>query len=1144
MIDERGRAKGGAGGTGFGALLAIALAEMRSSRRLVRTWLFFFLTAVTGLGAYAYYAVLHVFGSGYLVTTGMILSPKALSATLGGTMLFVLQLCLVFLAFDVLARDRRDGIHEVLISRPFSNLELLVGRALGLTLLAWIPILAIAILILVMGAVSDEMGWWISDVETVSFAAMALVDVPVSLLQWCVLVFLLAVILRNRLIVAVAALALTGLFSWAAMITPLYLMPIYGFGPNLLPSDMMPMFLDGTALTQRLSSLAISAGLIVVAAVLYPRLDGGSKGIRLATGATLVGIGAAGLVSIVVSSKGDLTVRENWASIHRPLAGLVRADLEHVNGSVVIEPGDFLRIDIDMVLHAPPDAREELLLSFNPGMDIEALRLNGEEVAFSHTSGLLTVHPPSAPRGPVTLSLVATGVPDERFAYLDSAVNPHRVAGTEYSVAQLGLEAGLFDNDYVALMPGTRWLPLPGSNFGDEAPSRGRDFFTADIEVRAPPGWTVAGPGERRAVEGGDHVRFRPKAPVPAIALLAARFERRAIGAGGVLFELLLHPAHSENLDFFADATDELILRLEELFEEAAEAGLPYPYDALSVVEIPSRLRGYGGGWRLDTVLAQPGILLLREFSLPIARYDLIDTEELEDDREGGIAAVKIDMLARSLENDFAGGNVFPNAARNFLRFQTGATGPGAVAVDFVLDSLANRVVTGRPGYFSAYRISADFQHAGQTAMTSILGGRIVSVTNAVYQAATSRPSVWDRVLAQPLSQLDVDNDPEKALNALMLKATSIANVTYDALGPIRSAALLAELRERYAGQNFTAEELENTAADLGIDLGGLLGEWLDETHLPGFLTSEARVRRLSDDDDGSPRYQVLVDVRNDEPAPGLFRMVYSTEEQTVKTEEERYTTDPIRIAADASVEVGMVTNSPPDQLQLQPYLSLNRRNVRVSLPEIDATEALDLEPFDGARPSDWRPPAPAGVIVDDLDPGFIVDSDTQDDHGGGFLAAMTGIDAEMDEGLLLYIPPFHTGGQDWVRQVMPAHWGKVWGKYRRTTTRATGSGTARAIFAATLPAAGTWRLDYHMPISPRKEVVFLGRQGQYDIKLVDGEREQPVEFDASIAEQGWNNLGDFQIESRDVRLVVSNLASPGFVIYADAIRWTPVITE
>ena len=543
-------------------------------------------------------------------------------------------------------------------------------------------------------------------------------------------------------------------------------------------------------------------------------------------------------------------------------------------------------------------------------------------------------------------------------------------------------------------------------------------------------------------------------------------------------------------------------------------------------------MRGYGGGWRLDTVLAQPGILLLREFGLPIARFDLqsIDREEWED-REGGIAAAKIDMLARALQNDFAGGNVFLGAARNFLRFQTGADGPGAAAIDFVLDNLTNRVLTDRPGYFSAYRISADFQHASTEAANAIFGGRTGSVVKSVYQAATSRPSVWDRVLAEPLSQLDVDNDPERALNALMLKGTSIANVLFDALGPTHAATLLAELRDRYAGENFTYQDLEHVATYLEIDLEGLIGAWLDETHLPGFLASDVRVQRLSDGDDGSPRYQALVHVRNDEPAPGLFRVARTMEDQATLA------TRPIRIAAHTSVEVGITSSSPPIKLILNPYLSLNRLPVTLSLPEVDAEDALDIEPFDGARPSDWRPSTSVGVIVDDLDPGFTVESDTEDDAGTSFLGSITGIDAEIDQGMTRFNPPFQMGGQEWMREVTYTGWGK----YRHTTARAAGTGSASATFAATLPSTGRWRLDYHLPVDPEKGGGFAGRQGPYDTKLVIGEHQQPVEFDASIAEQGWNHMGDFQVDSPDVRVEVSNLASSGFVIYADAIRWTPV---
>ena len=1117
----------------FSRLAAVTLAEMRSARRLARTWLFFVLASVLGFVSYLYYGVVHAFGSGYMVTAGMIVSPKVLFVVFGSSMLLVLQICLVFLAFDVRARDRRDRIHEVLDARPLSNLEILVGRTLGLTVLVWIPVLIVAIAILTVGAIAAEVGGWIGAVEPVSFAAMVLVDVPVALLQWCALIILLTVILRNRLAVAIAGLALAGLFTWATTITPLYLAPIFGLGSTSPPSDMMPVFLDSMALALRFASLAVSAGMLVIAAVMYPRLDGASKPLWLATGAALVGVGAAGLGTLALSASDDLTTRESWASTHRALAESSRADVEHVAGSVFIEPGDLLRIDVAMTLRPPAGTEGDLLLSFNPGMSVETLLVDGTEVDFSHESGLLTVRTQARTTdGSLTLSLTATGIPDARFAYLDSAINAATVTGSQYTVAQLGLEPGLFDDDYVALMPGTRWLPAPGANFGDEAPSRGRDFFTADIEVQAPAGWWVAGPGRRQVIEDSPRVRFRPAAPIPSVALFAAPFERRAMDAGGVSFELLIHPAHSSNLDFFADATDELALRLEQMFDAANEVGLPYPYGSLSVVEVPSRLRGYGGGWLLDTVLAQPGILLLREFGLPIAHFEpqFVDVETFRE-REGGIAAAKIDMLARALQNDFAGGNVFPGAVRNFLRFQTGATGPGAVAIDFVLDNLANRVVTDRPGYFSAYRIAADFQYAAQAAAGAIFGQKVESVVEAVRNAATSRPSVWDRALAEPLSKLDVHNDPERALNALMLKATSIADILFDALGRERAAALLAELRHRYTGRNFTAADLERAAAGLGIDLNGLLGAWLDETRLPGFLTSDVRAHRLADDDAGQPRYQMLVHIRNDEPTPGLFRMVYAMKDQTT------HFGDPVRIAADTSIEVGMTTSAPPNQLELHPYLSLNRLPVSLLLPDIDVEDALDAEPFDGIRPSDWRPPTPAGIVVDDLDAGFSVESESEEEEDANFLAAMAGIDLEMDQDMPRFNPPFYMGGDNWMRQTVVTGWGK----YRHTTARGAGSGTSSAVFAATLPFTGQWRVDYHLPVDPKKGGGFVGRQGPYDTKLVIGEHQQPVEFDASIAKQGWNHMGDFQIDSPDVRVEVSNLASSGFVIYADAIRWTPV---
>ena len=134
----------------------------------------------------------------------------------------------------------------------------------------------------------------------------------------------------------------------------------------------------------------------------------------------------------------------------------------------------------------------------------------------------------------------------------------------------------------------------------------------------------------------------------------------------------------------------------------------------------------------------------------------------------------------------------------------------------------------------------------------------------------------------------------------------------------------------------------------------------------------------------------------------------------------------------------------------------------------------------------------------------------------------------------------------------------RSWGKYRRTYARiAAGSGNRRAIFTATLPRAGLWELAYHSPFvggkmrkrgkdnAKRERMARLtgdsgSELGQYDVTLLTENRVRPVEFDASAAERGWNDLGTFDLTAGTVRLSISD-ATEGESVIVDAIRWMPV---
>ena len=1121
-------------------LMAVASAEVRSARRLVRTWLFLFVALFLGVVMFGYYTFIHTLTSGQSPSLGF-LHPRFILASFGFLILIVLVFAMVFLAFDVRARDVREHMAEVLDSRPCSNFMLLLGRLMGLVFVAWLPLAVLVALIQGAGALAVALEWLVGEpVEPVSLLVFLLLDVPATLALWGAIVMCLAAALRNRLLVLLAVGALVGGYWWLIFSTPIYVAPAFAI-PTDLASDVLPGYPDGVLLLQRLALLAATGGLLFLAATFHARSDDRPAAQGIGLGVGLLALAAAAIGAIVWRAGAVVGQQEQWLAVHQASEAVPRADVRHLAGQVAIEPGERLGLDLTYQLAA---ASGRTLFALNPGMTVTALRVDGADAPFEHADGLLAVDLPATAADEIELSIAADGVPDPAFAYLDSALRPALATGNS-GLVLLGLRSGIFDSRYVALMPGLHWLPTPGTATGRGKPANyGRDFFTLDLAVQAPADWFVAGPGKREGEAGA--FRFRPPAPVPNVGLIGAAFERRAMVAGGVELELLMHPKHRRNVAFFAAAAPELEKRAARLFAEAERMGLGYPYGALSLVEAPAALRSYGGGWHMGSVQALPGVLLLREYGFPTARFGVLDDDEDYRTAEGGIPAGMADHLTVYFGNDVTGGSPLYEGLRNLHGFLTGAQGEGAPALDLLVHELtAQLVAERRGGYFSAhdFETQADLGTLMNQAIGGVMTGRAAEVGRLVYDQMASQPSVWNRALGASLAQLDVA-DPRLALRVLWLKCPPIAASIIAAAGRERTAALLAELRRRHVGGNFNAADFEAAASVAGVDVRALLGDWLEDAALPGFVAASPRVFRLADDDQGQPRYQLSVHVRNDEPVPGLVRLTYGE-----RAEELADSTSPIRIPGNSSAELGLVASAPPARMWLEPYLSLNRRGIELAVPTVDEEQAVAEVPFAGQRPSDWRPSS-IGVVVDDLDAGFEVRAETADNSrlGGGDWFQLP---PDMDEGLPAYsvfVPP-----TQWSRQAVDGSWGK----YRRTVARiGAGDGARTATFEAQLPAAGRWRLGYHLAPPPSGasggisiggggvRVITGGGPGEvfgsYDLRLQADGVDTAVEFDASGAGTGWNQLGDFDLPAGPVTLSVTNKTS-GRLVVADAIRWRPV---
>jgi hypothetical protein len=1119
---------------GLSNILAIARAETRLTRRLVRYWVFQGIALLAGLGIYAYYIWIHWNFSSYSATAAII-NPRYLVGFMGIYYLVIFLIGLIFLGFDVRARDVRERMGEVLDSRPFTNIEMLLGKYVGIMTPAWIPVAVVSLLFVLVGLPFNE------SIEPLSLFTFA---VPMTIPAYTFVLgitFLLTLLLKHRLLAGVAAtLLVVGLIVVNFGLVPIWLLPavdITGGFSVLPPSDLIPKVLDRYGLAQRSGVLLLGLGMIWLAAALHPRRDDSPRSLTLGVGSAMLAAGLALVLVPVIQARGILEQRAAWRAAHEARSLDPAPDLLKLSGDVTIDPARLtMELELTLMGHPGDAPLDSALFTLNPGLAVSSARdAQGSALEFEQRDGLLDIRlaRPLEPGRETTIALSVEGSPDSRFAYLEAAFDPLELNIREGNIFILGFESLIYESRFAALLPGTRWLPTAGAEIGRGDPEvRPADFFNLDVTVRVPEDWLVAGPGRREEVPGETGAfRFRPAAPVPGVALIGSRYVSRSTEVDGVLLEALLAPEHEEALDFFGDATEPLREWFGERLEEVREVGLDYPYEALTLVEVPGLLRGYAGGWRMDTTLTQPSMVLVREAGFPTARFDTkySDAEQFED-QEGGLPAAKIRALQRFFETDFSGGNPFVAAARSFFTFQTAASGYDGVPMDFVWEDLSTRLVTDRRGYFSIHHYGSDMNATINASVTAIFRDRgSGSVAETIIRSITSRPDVWDAVLSASLADLDPWEAPKRALDVLTLKGGAMAQSLIDGLGRSRSGQLLATLRAAKQGQVYTRDDVVQAGLAIDAELAPWLDVWIDTTALPGFIVRDVQLDRIRDSEDGAPRYQTMVLMQNAEAATGMLRMHYSTSDEDDAGA--KGSTEPIRIDGESAVEIGIVSSKPPIRMRVEPYLSMNREPFRVSLPVANEEIEVDQDPFVGIRVVEWEQPDDGTIVVDDLDGGF----DVLETGERSMLRVGSGASADDDEETDAGLPIYRFGRA-------PKRWSRrgdtdAWGRYRHTVALAkAGDGDRRAVFNAEIPASGPYEVAFHLPtLSPRQRE----RLGTFQMRLVDSSGEHELTLDAAAGENGWNPLEVLELAAGEVRVEVSNETDGRYVI-ADAIRLRP----
>lgn len=1139
----------------FVGLRNIAALEGSIVTRLTRFWLITFVLSGTFVVLFLQSCINKLTISPYSPNFGFH-DPYYLFDNVDPLLFLLCQAAVALLAFDATHRNRNVRILEVLDSRPVRNFTFLAGRAISYSGCIWIVTVASFLLCQLIIGISNLTDWPLGRLIAFPAAANVLIfQLPLYLVFACTVTMFLSELVKSRFNCMVLLLGLLGL-------------------EFLFISGAIAVFLDGSnyaeifarelthianvsqliTVLDGVSVVFVVFGIFFLTCRLTRRIDTLSRRALFHRASAYMGLGFSTLLVSSILVYFDQNVYQSVKSTHTSKPHEVHTRLERMTGEIDVDPGKFISIDLRYQISVVADT-DSLVLSFNPDMQIQSIVVNGDIANFQFRDGLLVVPQPKPLRSGDTIdfTIKAHGKPNPSFAYLDASLRYEKSADVPPHIRQLyGTEPSVFDDDIAVLMPSIRWYPLPGKNNSHES----FHLFELDILVKLQrDNWQVVGPGKHSPDMDDPRItRIAPKSRVPAFAIIAADFRVKHLTVGDYTMSLFLKDDHMGNLELFEDVVDYLANNLKEYLNRLSTWGLDYPFDSMNVVEVPHRLRWVAGGWNLPFIQSLPGVFLLRESGLPTASlYQLIRQIANDDLSKEQSTESKLAILNYYI---FGGLGIGDWVAAQFWSNYIRASGDARVPIDFIFTYITHELLVGNSVPSSLYTKLSNSQFYGRSIPFSARAFSLANMDSSqrnryfnVHQIVNSvewdqvfrHPDIWNIASHKSLMELDYHNESELSTNLMLLKGWHISYGVVKSQSADKVGLLLASLLDAFQGTTFSMTDVYEIATQIGLETNPFFDEWMWGSRLPGILVSPLKTTRLPDHSDGIPQYRSSFHIRNDEDVTGLVSFVYGVKDPNAEVHWVQ-DIEALWLPGETSKQVNFVGQYPIFRVSIDTTLSQNVGGLYID--SLDQTEHPREEnaSFELFEASNWKP-STTGIVVDDLDRGFILTQRLPNLRAGTLTNLLSWFSRprsspRMDgNSYSRNFTPNQTPTEFWLRRTNPF----AWGKYRRTSTYIYDPNPGvEATFLAQLPHLGRWKLEYFHPI--RQEMLKYPR-GTYSLRVVGESEPKVVLFDIKYAQSGWNTLGSFEIVDTETSVTLFKFVKEeGYNrVDVDAIRWTPI---
>lgn len=1111
-------------------LLQLLLAVRHETRMVLRSWPFritaFILLAGEGLNLFGLVALIYfVSADSYLgpLYVGSNTTLLVLTDLTGGLIFLV-----VFFANDVGCRDKRVGLSDVVGSRPMAETQHVIARFLGVM----IPFVVLPAALLVLSlAVNKAVGFRTAPFRV--YAPFFVCYCALSVALCAALAAFLSTVLRHRLFASLVALV-------PILVSIIWLTPLYDIfdiqGTNMATggySELIGAGPLGGIVLHKLLYLCLTLCFLSGAVFFYPRPEAVRRG-RPAVLAFIVLLGSlAGLLVYCVSAEARFNKdRDAWrvalaeASANRATA----VDRYEMDVEIIPRRGRIQASVATTLRNREETARETFVFTLNPGLTIEGVSTQGGLPVTVERRGPLVELTLATPLGPgETLELLWDygGAIDPKAAWLvEPFLSEDWIASNLRRLDTLmGKFSGWVGKRYCFLLPESHWYPVPGSTFGYEYPDKApANFATARIQLRLPSGWTGVTQGvlaEQSAGGEGPTLVFEVDTPVPQFSLCAGEYEMVRTTVAGVECAFYYAPIHRQNVDFFADATEEIERVIGESFERISDKlRLDYPYRSLSVVEVPSSCRVFADTPDGRNLLVQPGVLFLREsdfFNVFFAQtYKRSEESTMKKGTGATPAQIKAELLKRYIEANEFGGDLELNLIPNYWEFQVDPSGPAYPALGAAFTAaLSDRALGRQQPTAGNVRIRSAVPTPAIAAIGGDEGGQEIRIGMGL--DITSWRDYDQEELVLPLGTITPSAQEERFVELMNRKTAGMWETLAIALGEEAWPTFVRDLLATYRFKPITLEDVEHRARSRASqDVAWVFDQFVTQPVVPGYVITHAEAYEI-DTGRRERQFQTVLRIANIEEGRGYVRLRIETEGPDESNTVERE----LLFDSREEKEIRMVLREKPTSVRVVPVCA---RNVQVPFETLYVDEERREVPGEESVRVLPEADRAVAVIVDDLDEGFSV-IDTEEDSRVR-LAGAQGQDGAKE------FPDYAGWGTP--RRWQNQRTDRAYGKYIHTRKiKRRGDGTQQAVWSAALPRDGVYEVFFYAEPAKR---------GRYTIRIDTGASSQEVELELATAKSGWNSLGKYAFkEDGPARVTLSDDVREGSRnarVYADAVRW------